>query len=59
MFRRARGAMAAQFLRRGEYEESLYEALHAHPVMSDAIFGGACGAAEAEVTLGLASQNRH
>jgi hypothetical protein len=38
MFRRARGAMAAQLLRRGEYEESLYEALHAHPaITSDAI----------------------
>ena len=31
IFRRARGATAAQLLRRAEYQESLYEALHAHP----------------------------
>ena len=38
MFRRARGAMAAQLLRRGDYEESLYETLHAHPaVTTDAL----------------------
>jgi hypothetical protein len=44
MFRRARAAMAAQFFRRGEYEESLYEALHAHAFLPDAI-------AEARATL--------
>jgi hypothetical protein len=43
-WRRARAAMAAQFLRHGEYEESLYEAVHAHPFMPDAI-------AEARATL--------
>jgi hypothetical protein len=37
MFRRARAAMAAHFFRRGEYEESLYEALHAHAFLRDAI----------------------
>jgi hypothetical protein len=36
-FRRARAATAAQFFRRGEYEESLYEALHAHAFVPDAI----------------------
>jgi hypothetical protein len=36
-FRRARAAMAARFLRRGAYEDSLYEALHARYSIPHAI----------------------
>jgi len=38
--------MAVQFLRRGEYEESLYEALHAHSFLPGAM-------ADARATLVL------
>jgi hypothetical protein len=37
MWRRARAATAAQFLREGEFEEALYEALHAHSSTREAI----------------------
>jgi hypothetical protein len=36
-FRRARAASAEQFLRRGAYEDALYEALHARRVLGEAI----------------------
>jgi hypothetical protein len=36
-FRKARAVAAACFLRDGAYEDALYEALHAHPDVLDAV----------------------
>jgi hypothetical protein len=36
-FRRARAASAEQFLRRGAYEDALYEALHARRLIPEAV----------------------
>jgi hypothetical protein len=36
-FRRARAASAEQFLRRGAYEDALYEALHARRLIAEAV----------------------
>jgi hypothetical protein len=41
-FRRARAATAARYLRRGQFEEAVYEALHADAArMADPIAAGA------------------
>lgn len=37
MFRRARAATATRYLRRRDFEEALYEALHAHPDTRQAV----------------------